>query len=172
MIIIACGLSTSGKTSLIQNAKLEEFGISVVKGSSILATSGRPVVDLTVTEAISNQQIIAEKLSRLAQTESRIVLDGHLLIETTDGPQLVPDVVLKRLPICGVVLIEADPRLISERRREGKLTTNIEEISDLAQIELTQAKRFARLQGIPFSKYMASEVAEFTSWIRLVTKLA
>lgn len=172
MIIIACGLSKSGKTSLIQNARLEEFGISVVKGSSILSTSGRPVVDLTATETISNQQIIAEELSRLVQAESRVVLDGHLLIETIDGPQLVPDVVLKRLPICGVVLIESDPVLISERRREGKLTTNIEEISDLAQMELLQAKRFARLLGVPFSKYIASEITEFTSWVRLVTKLA
>jgi adenylate kinase len=175
MILLVCGLSMSGKSTLIAKADLARLAVEHVRASAVLHALDRPTVGLAVTDLLANQVLLVEWLMQSLGGQPRsIILDGHLLVETADGPQLVPDNALRVLPIAGVIAIHDDPLLVSERRKETPLTTRIEEIQDLTTIEELQAKRFARLRGVEFAVVRAADVTGFEAMVHrcFVTKTA
>ncbi|MER9107679.1 hypothetical protein NKH95_27605 [Mesorhizobium sp. M0848] len=166
MILLVCGLSQSGKSNLIERAQLEGLGIPSVKASTLLRTTGRPTVELDVIDAIANQDYLAKQVLQATGSNAELtILDGHLLIETIGGPQLVPDASLAPLPIVGVIFVQADSNVISKRREGSTFSRSIDEITDLAQIELSQARRFARKRGVLFEVVDAGDVKTFTQHI-------
>ena len=91
MLIVVCGLSKCGKSSLIKAAIVEGLDVPAIKGSQLLRSSGRPIEALTASEALSNQPELTRLLTDHTREDTPTILDGHLLIETVDGPQLVPE---------------------------------------------------------------------------------
>ena len=150
MVILVCGLSKCGKSSLIASAISLGMELRAVKASQLLRSSGRPTQALTASEALDNQPELKRLLSEYGRDGQPIILDGHLLIETVDGPQLVPESLLATIGLIGVIAVKATPELVSERRRGTAFTTNQDEIRDLALIEITQAARYTRIAGMPF----------------------
>jgi adenylate kinase len=172
MIILACGLSGSGKTTIIAKAaRACDFGLNPIKASDILREEGRPVVGLKASEAISNQKVIVDWLLRF-QTASPgpILLDGHLLIETDDGPQLVPDMILAPLPLCGIIVIRSEPEVVAKRRKDTLLIRSSSEIRDLMFIEMVDARRLARARAVPFAAVRGDDFAGFTAAIKRALK--
>ena len=112
MIILACGLSGSGKTTIIAHAaRVSGLGLNHIKASDILRQEGRPITGLKASDVISNQELIVSWLLRYKSlNHGPILLDGHLLIETDDGPQLVPDRILAPLPLAGIIVVRSNRR--------------------------------------------------------------
>jgi adenylate kinase len=158
MIIIACGLSKSGKTSLIERADFARLNCAHVRGGALLCNGYRPIEALRASDVITNQEFIVRELLALEASSKRTLLDGHLLIETLDGPQLVPDSVLDPLPLSGLIVVVTDPKIVAKRRLGTRLTSAIEDISDLAQMEGLQARRLARRRRVPVVELDSQDV--------------
>ncbi len=171
MLILACGLSMSGKTATIEAANTSggKFFIHL-KASELLARAGRPIADLRAGDVTENQLALVQKISGVIKhMTAPIVLDGHLLIETVDGPQLVPEAILDPLPIIGVIAIESFPSDIVARRRELGITATADDIADLATLESVQANRLARRQKAEFSMIRSGDTDALRSFVsRLV----
>lgn len=95
MLAIICGLSGSGKSYLIESANVASHGLTVVKASDLLRNGGYPTTNLQASDVSKNQRYIVDQLIGLSACHRRIVLDGHLLIETREGPQLIADAVVE-----------------------------------------------------------------------------
>lgn len=164
MIVIACGLSKSGKTTLIREAGLNELGMSHIRGSAVLQAGSRPTEKLQGGDVLGNQRAIVRYLTdEIAKEKKKIVLDGHLLIETTEGPQLVQPKLFSTLPIVGVVFLKIDPRIVSARRQGAPLTQNVDDIEDLTEMEFHQARFFARFHKASFHLMAESRSSELGS---------
>lgn len=172
MMIVVCGLSKCGKSSLIKRASKSGLAVPSVKASQLLRTSGRPTQTLNAAEALKNQPELSNLLKQHVHGGQPIILDGHLLIETIDGPQLVPETGLVPLGVIGIILVTAPKETIASRRAETKFTTNIEDIQDLATIECVHARRFARMQGVPFSQIDYLDVSDFVGAVKNAIKIA
>jgi adenylate kinase len=172
MMILVCGLSKCGKTSLIQAAKSAGLSLPSVKASQLLRSSGRPITALTASQAMENQPELGKLLTAFIEDGMPVILDGHLLIETVDGPQLVPESSLLPIGLIGVIVVTTAPEIIAGRRVGTPFTTDLDEISDLTSIEVAQAKRLARLTASPFFQIEHDDTRAFTKSISLCLKTA
>lgn len=165
MIILACGLSGSGKTTIIAHAaRVSGLGLNHIKASDILRQEGRPITGLKASDVISNQELIVSWLLRYKSlNHGPILLDGHLLIETDDGPQLVPDRILAPLPLAGIIVVRIEPEVVAKRREDSFLTRSSLEIRDLMFIERVHARRLARARTVTFSAIRGDDFAGFAA---------
>lgn len=169
MIVMVCGLSGSGKTYLAGNLRVSSLGFAHVKASDLLRSSGCAVEELTLEDFFINQKYLVGEVAAVLSKHRRIVLDGHLLVETLDGPQLVPDTTISTLPLRHIVFVDTEPSDVLKRRPRKSVTT-VHEIADLAKLELIHARRLARKNGIPFSSIKDGDIAAFTQVLeKLVT---
>jgi adenylate kinase len=172
MLIVVCGLSKSGKSSLIKAAVAEGLDVPIVKASQLLGSSGRPTQALTASDALGNQPELMQLLVEYVRGNKSTVLDGHLLIETLDGPQLVPEAYLTAVGLVGIVAVTAPPQTIASRRLETAFTTDPQEIGELGLIENIQARRMARIANIPFFEVGHLDVRAFTKAVSECLKKA
>jgi adenylate kinase len=150
VIVLICGLSGSGKSSMIAALKLDDPSIVHIRASKLLSDAGKPIAHISKEDALLNQNALAELLAKELTTDAPLVLiDGHVLIETVAGPYLLSDDALNNLKINGVIFITADPELVSYRRQGTNMEASKEALSHLMQLEATQAQRFADARGIP-----------------------
>jgi len=162
MLIVVCGLSKSGKSNLINAANEEGLDVPAVKASELLSLSGRPIQALTASEALGNQPELMHLLAEYVRASRHTILDGHLLIETVEGPQLVPEAKLIAVGLLGIVTVTAPPQTIASRRLETAFTTDPQDIHELGLIENIQARRMARIASIPFFEVSHLDVRVFT----------
>ena len=134
-----------------------------LEGVKLLNSAGKPTTGLTAWQTLDNQRSLRDQLARLDGDRRRLVLDGHLLIETVDGPQLVPDSAFSALELAGVIAIAIDPHILSKRRIENALTSDPEELADLMSIEKFQARRIARQFRVPFFNVEHDDTTAFTN---------
>jgi adenylate kinase len=158
VIIFVCGLSHSGKTTTIEAADVASIGFRHLRASAVLNSRNRPTLPLRASEVIPNQLVLVESILKdLAEVPGNVVLDGHLLIETVDGPQLVPEAHLDPLPISATILIQATPDEVVRRRLQTPLAISSEEASDFMKLEAIQARRFARRRAVKLFEVQAGE---------------
>jgi adenylate kinase len=149
MLMFVCGLSKTGKSHLIEAAFAFGAKFRHSKASGLLRMAGRPLDRIDAYIMLENQKIFFQSaLDMLAHTDETVVLAGHLVIETTDGPQLVPDTYLDALPVSKLLLIEDHPKAIAARRFSTGFEADSYEIRDLMALERTAAVRFARRHSI------------------------
>jgi adenylate kinase len=162
MIIFVCGLSEAGKSTLIANSSAATFGFECVRASNLLAAAGRPTRGLRKEDVLDNQQLVISALSNIVTARpGPLLVDGHLLVETLDGPQLVPEQYFEAIPIRLVVAVEADPSEIAARRRGSEIPLEIEEAKDRMLLEHVQARRLARFKGAKFRAIPSGNLEEF-----------
>ena len=162
MIVFVCGISKSGKTTIIQRASMYARKWEHLRASSLIQAQGGVVSRLSAASFIDNQPLLISAIqASLPQVDKHIVLDGHLSVETEEGPQLVPDREIDRLPIVGVILIEDAVEEVTARRRTLGLWESEEEVADLMGIEKIQARRLARRKVVEFREMGSSEVETF-----------
>lgn len=162
MLIVVSGLSRCGKTSLIKTAIEEGLDVPTIKASQLLRSLGRPTHRLTALEALRNQVELGRLLGGDVRVTKPITLDGHLLIETVDGPQFVPETSLMPIGVAGIIAVTASPHTIASRRLNSTFTTDPQEIQELASIETAQARRLTRIARIPFFEIGHVDVSAFT----------
>ena len=164
MIVLICGLSGSGKSSMIAALKSEDPSVIHIRASKLLSDAGKPIAHISKEDALMNQNALAELLAKELATDAPLVLiDGHVLIETAAGPYLLSDDALSNLKINGVIFIAADPELVSYRRQGTNMETSKEVLSHLMQLEAMQARRFADARGIQYARVDSGDVEAFKS---------
>jgi len=145
-----CGLSKSGKTSTIEACDLASTGFIHVRASTLLKDDGRPIASLRASDVFLNQEALVRTLTDAPYRGRDILLDGHLLIETADGPQLVPDSCLEPLPLGVVILFQAQAEQVAQRRAGTASAILPEEARRLMALEAVQAERVALRRRVPF----------------------
>lgn len=150
MILFVCGPSRGGKTSALSELDDLAPDITVLRASKILRTLKRPLHRLNLSQALENQYILGRWLSRAELRNKKIVVDGHLLITTTDGPLLVPDSLMSALPIGGIIFIGDKPEAIFARRSWKSYPKSVDVVRELSRMERLHARRLARMLEVPF----------------------
>lgn len=150
-MIFVVGVSCAGKTHSVARLLELEPSFSRLSASGILHELGRPLRPLTPTEALENQSALADVLlARGLDGGDLVLLDGHATVETTDGPMPVPDGWYDALPFCAIVVIEADPVDIADRRARRGLPWSEADAMAYQEFERLHASAQARRLSIPF----------------------
>jgi adenylate kinase len=165
MIELVCGLSKSGKTTLIHHSNLGELGVSHVRASTLLASRARPTVGLGAADVYTNQTLLVQNLLDKVNSLDRVVLDGHLLLETADGPQLVPKKSLDSLPIAGVLFVRTNLEVLASRRSANQLEAGINYLRFLSKFEEDYARFFADWRSVPFASIDSTDMIGFRASI-------
>ncbi|MGJ3259051.1 MAG: AAA family ATPase [Rhodospirillales bacterium] len=146
MMVFVTGLSRSGKSTAIEACGYRDMGFNYRRGSDILRDRGLPTADLTPAQSLRNQEeIVRALLSEQRFQCGATIFDGHLMIETTEGPQLVPQRPLEQLGIAAVINVFANADIVAERR--GDPSIYAADISLLEEIETVCATQLARRTG-------------------------
>lgn len=168
-MIFVAGVSTSGKTHTL--AALAELlpGTIVLSASGLLAGAGRPLRPLTPVQALANQQVLADELERRG-TPRDAILDGHAMVETTEGPLPVPDEWYDMVGLDGFVMVEAAPEVIAERRRIRGLPWTAEDAWREQEAERAAVHRQAARLRAPALDLPTGDVERLASWLAEVSQ--
>jgi adenylate kinase len=162
MIVLVCGLSGSGKSTMIEALKAEDPSIVHIRASKLLSDAGNPTEYLSMIDASLNQHALVMLLKKeLAAEDQFFLIDGHLLIETTTGPYLLPHDALTALKIDGIIYVAADVELLFHRRQGTSMEVSKEELVKLMALEATQARRLAQRQRIHYAHVKSGDIKNF-----------
>ena len=159
MITFVCGPSGSGKTTTIERAGLAELGVEIIRASHVLRDLGRPVTNLTGSESLENQAVLFEWLATQMRGSGKFVLDGHLLILTDDGPQLVPEALIRQVPFDGFLMIYDEPQKLLGRAQDKSIDISLTEMNRLLSEEEQYARQMAERSGAKFEKIASLDTA-------------
>jgi adenylate kinase len=160
MRIFVAGLSKSGKTTRCLSAAEQIPELEYVSVSQLLREAGCVLPVATLAEGLANQQTAAKSL--LAHTRSRPhqIIDGHLVIETEEGPLLVPDKFFEGIRPGLLIHVQDSPKAIFRRRTAGAST--VAEITALAGLEQLACERIAARFRIPLVAMKAPTPESFS----------
>jgi adenylate kinase len=170
MIVFVCGLSKSGKSSLIESARKSFPSFQHLRASRLLHKAGRPTSQISSSEVTENQRVLVDLVKQeLASGAHDVILDGHFLIETIEGPMVLPRECLDRLPLHAVFMVIADPAEIEKRRFGSSAQISSVEAASRIEMECIHAQRLAAHRGVTFAKIQSGNVADFTAKLQQVT---
>jgi adenylate kinase len=175
MIIFVCGLSKVGKSNLIVTAINARFNwFRYLAAGAILKGLGRPTTQIKPSEVSENQSaFVSEAVKQMNATQGDWLIDGHLLIETIEGPQLVPEGMLDLVPIDSIYVVETSPaELLIRRKGTTAELLSEEEAIDLMALERIQARRLARRRNVPLTIVTAEDIPMFETEIEKFVRLA
>ena len=152
-VIFLAGVHGVGKGHLgIPVAKT--LGISHLAASQLIREEkGRATwgTDKKVADLDDNQFALIRAVAQKRITDGDILLDGHFVLRNSEGI-LVPleQSVFTDLKLSGVILLTEDANIIAGRLalRDGA-TTNLNEISKLADAESAHAHAVCQALGLP-----------------------
>jgi adenylate kinase len=164
MRIFLAGLSRSGKTTRAVYAAEQISEVEYVSVSQLLSTAGCVLPVATLTEGLANQQTAAQTLLSHVRSRRHQIIDGHALIETLEGPLLVPDKFFEAITPGLLIHIQDHPmRILARRTPEGG---TVEEIATLTQLEQIACKRIAARLGIALLTLEAPTPEDFSHELR------
>ena len=170
-MILVAGVSTSGKTYSLEGLRKREPGRLILSASSILGELGRPLRPLTPDQAIANQMALMSELHRRgASLIKGLLLDGHAMIETTEGSMPVPDWWYDDIAMEGLVHIEADAGEIAARRSARSLPWTEVEARKEQEAERNAIRRQAARLDIPSLEIPGDDLDGFAHWLRTVSR--
>ena len=167
MNIFIAGIHGVGKTYLASR---------LPAGTGLLHTSASKLIkeelalpdwnpDKRVSDVNKNQVALAKAVARHNSKGAALLLDGHfVLLDTVGDFVLLGADVFKTLNLRGVVLIEADPKVVEVRvqNRDG-LGRNSEWLKAFMQEERAQAEAVCSELGIPLLILLSPSDAEFAT---------
>jgi adenylate kinase len=159
MRIFVGGLSKSGKTTCSRSAAECVPEVEYVSVSQLLEAAGCALPVATLSQGFANQGIAAQALLTHVQRRRHQIVDGHALIETPEGPLLVPDKFFEAITPRQLIYIRDRPEQILRRRASGVAT--VAEIAALAQLEQAAFERIATRLDIPMLTLDAPTLKEF-----------
>ncbi len=155
-IIVVTGIPGVGKTTVMQKAaegmdiKFVTFGtvmIDIAKEMKLVKDRDE-MRKLTLEQQKKLQIKTAEKVAKM----KNVILDTHCTVKTPKGymPGL-PEWVVKKLNPTAIVLVEADPKEIYNRRAKDTTRNRdpdtVEQIAEHQQINRAAAMAYAALTG-------------------------
>lgn len=149
MRIFVAGLSRSGKTtrSLYASEQIPEIEYASV--SQLLRTAGAILPVATLANGLTNQRIATEALMAHPRSKKHQIVDRHALIETPEGPLLVPDWFFDEIAPDLLIHVRDLPELILARRPPDATPSTIPEIAALTALEQAACERAAARLDIP-----------------------
>lgn len=166
MKVFVAGLSRSGKTSRAERAAYELPYIDYISVSQILRRAGGIIPVQSVNAGLLNQRIALEYLSAFPVGRPHQLIDGHALIETQEGPLIVPDWFFKELSPNLMIYVYDNPYDISLRRTQIAIVNSIAEIDALSAIEKAACSRIADKFGIRLINLESPTPEEFIDQLR------
>jgi adenylate kinase len=159
-MIFVCGISASGKSSIVGAFTATNCEYIHVKGSWLLERAGRPIRSLNASEAEPNQQVLLDVLRTEQLIQPLAILDGHITIETAGDLYVVPIWFFREAKISGIICIVNEPATIESRRREKGLSSNVS-INSLQESETSWARKRAEELGIAYFQIDANDPRGF-----------
>ena len=164
-IVVVSGLPGVGKSTVLNLAieKLRKGGLSIklVNYGTIMLDEAvknnlvqhrDKIRKLKVAKQLELQRLAAKKISELAENVDLLIVDTHLFIVTPRGrwPGLSLNN-LKNLDVKQIIVVEADPEEIAERRVNDN--TRIREFEGLTSIK----------EDLSYNRYLAAALSIYTS---------
>lgn len=143
MRIFVCGLSKSGKTTLSRYASHIMENVEIIRLSQILREAHAELPVPTLKDGIENQAIVAAALAKYRAKKQHQLIDGHALIETMEGPLLIPDWFYDRTLPDAIVYLNENPKVLAERRNMAGSPSDLKALRSLNAIELAACERVA-----------------------------
>lgn len=172
MKVFVAGLSRAGKSSRSQHAATNLPDVDYVSVSRLLQAAGGVFPVRTFNDGLANQRRAADALRAAQVTRPHWLIDGHALIETGEGPLIVPDWFFDELAPDLIVYIYDRPEEILSRRPSMTSRNCAAEIAGLVTMERAACERTAARLGIPLITMMAPSLEGFTDELRYHLKQA
>jgi adenylate kinase len=163
MNVFVVGLSRSGKSSRCEHAAANLPDVEHVTVSRLLRNAGGVFPVRTFEEAMVNQRLAAGRLQATPRHRRHRLVDGHALIETEEGPLIVPDWFYDQLAPELIVSIYDRPQDVLSRRPAMSSASAIDEIAALTMIERGACERAAARLGAPLLVLEAPTLEAFTN---------
>jgi len=161
-MIVVTGISGVGKTFTIRGFLSENPEFRYVRASEVLAEHGLPTRDLTVQQAARNQEVIMASISRLTVLfGSRLIVDGHAIVETVDGPVSATADVYDTLAITGIVTITDELEQLRSRRRGKPVPVRELDPLQLQMMEIAASSNWAGRIKVGFAEVKSGDLAAF-----------
>jgi adenylate kinase len=149
MKVFVAGLSRCGKTSRSQYAAANLPDVEYVSVSQLLRTAGGVFPVETLADGQVNQRRAADALKSTSAARPHRLIDGHALIETGQGPMLVPDWFFDELAPDLLICVSERPEEILSRRSQTEGDRQPTEIAALAAMERAACERIGARLTIP-----------------------
>lgn len=166
MKVFVAGLSRAGKSSRSQHAAANLPDVDYISVSQLLRAAGGVFPVETLNDGLANQRRAADALRATLSTRRHQLIDGHALIETAEGPLIVPDWFFDELAPNLIVYIYDRPEEILSRRPSMTSHNHAEEIVGLVMMERAACERTAARLGIPLITLIAPSFERFTDELR------
>jgi adenylate kinase len=109
-----------------------------------------------------NQQVLLREFAEIRRgfPDYHILLDGHMVIETTQGEEIVSDEVIDDLAATHFIAIIDDPRRIYSTRQHGlsEAPLSLSELERLQDLEIVTTRLQAERRECPFFEVQSGEV--------------
>ncbi|ESZ12411.1 ATP-binding protein [Mesorhizobium sp. M1148] len=161
MRVFVAGLSKSGKTTRSLHAAEHIPELEYASISQLLRAAGGILPVATLADGLTNQRMAAEALSAYPRSKRHQIVDGHALVETLEGPLLVPDSFFDEIAPDLLIHILDGPEQILARRVPGANFATTAEIAALTALEQAACERLAIRLGTPLVALEAPTLDEF-----------
>lgn len=167
MIVFVAGLSKSGKSTRSHHAAARLDDLEYVSVSKLLARSGGVLPVRTFTDALLNQRLATDLLSRGAAVRRHQLIDGHALIETSEGPMPVPDSFFEIVRPDLILYVHDEPDELRMRRVPHGMAQSARELAALMTMEQAVCERIAVRLGIPLDVLFGQTGDAFTAALKV-----
>lgn len=161
MKIFVAGLSRSGKTTRSLNAAEQVPEVEYVSVSRLLRAEGGKMPVHTLAEGLTNQRTAVRALRAHPLSRRHQIVDGHAMIETLEGPLLVPDWFFDDVKPDFLIYVCDRPDRILARRLPSEASKSILEIAALDSLERAACKRISVKLNIPLLALQAPTLDKF-----------
>jgi adenylate kinase len=163
MIVFLSGLSGAGKTTTAAAFIARHAQFKHVVASRLIEIGGASTRPLGAADVAYNQQVLIQGFSVIRHRCQRyhLILDGHMVIETRQGHEIVNDEVIDGLLITHFVVLIDEPQRIYSTRRRSSITTpeaSMDEIRRLQALEIDATRRQAERCRCPFFEVQSGQV--------------
>jgi adenylate kinase len=162
MIVFLSGLSGVGKTTTAKAFVARHAQFKHVIASCLISRAGARTQPLDSADVKRNQEVLLREFTAIRRSfpEYYIMLDGHMVIETTRGEEIVGDEVIDGLAATHFIAIIDDPRRIYSTRQHdlGEASLSLGELERLQDLEIVTTRRQAERRECPFFEVQSGEV--------------
>ncbi len=163
MIIFLSGLSAVGKTTTAEAFVARHTEFRHVVASRLIKGGGASIRPSSRADLDRNQKILLREFRELRHTSAErihLILDGHMVIETREGEELIEDKVIDGLQVSHFIVITDDPYRIYSTRRRGSSgrPISLDTIQRLQMLEIDATRRQAERCGSPSFEVQSGDV--------------
>ena len=176
MVIFLAGVHGVGKTFL-GRAAAEKLGLRYATASSLIRDElgGKESWSKSkrTRNVESNQEALISAVLRILEDgDVTLVLDGHFVLRNGAGNLIpIPSDVFKRLRLKSAILLEDPASVVAVRLRERGVHQSLDNISELADAELRNAKHLCEEIGISLTRLVSPSKEEFFSALKEVAEI-